>query len=298
MKTNLHILPKEPTLPAPPDSGLILEGGGMRGQYASGVMDWLLQKGLRFPYVIGVSAGISNAASYVSGQAGRNHEIFTRFAGDPRYFSWRNLWRQGNPFGMEFIYKDLPRFIPFDFEAFERSPARFRIGVTDCMTGDAVFLEKGEAPLLDALLASSSLPLIGRMARVNGRLYLDGGICAPIPFEQAWVEGVRRRVVVLTRNRGFRKKKPGRGVKALIAVKYRRFPALAAALERQWKTYNQMLEALEAEEKAERVLVIRPSQPLKVGRYSQDQGELEALYQNGKADAEACGAKLFDFLSA
>ena len=185
-------------------AGLVLEGGGMRGQYSSGVMDWFLQQELRFPYVIGVSAGISNAASYVSGQAGRNRRIFRTFAGDKRYFSWRNLWTQGNPFGMDFIYKQLPEFIPFDFEEFERAPGRFRVGVTDCETGRPVFWDKDEVPLLDALQASSSLPVIGRMAEVGGRLYLDGGISAPIAFAQAAADGVLRRVVVLTRNRGVR----------------------------------------------------------------------------------------------
>jgi predicted patatin/cPLA2 family phospholipase len=121
------------------DAALVLEGGGMRGQYASGVMDFFLQAGIRFPYVIGVSAGISNAASYVAGQFERNRQVFTRFAGDPRYFSWRNWIREGNPFGMEFIYRELPDFLPFDFEAFAAAPGRFRIGATDCETGRAVF---------------------------------------------------------------------------------------------------------------------------------------------------------------
>ena len=113
-------------LPVRGDAALVLEGGGMRGQYASGAMDFFLRAGIRFPYVIGVSAGISNAASYVSGQFERNRRIFTTFAGDPRYFSWRNWWTQGNPFGMDFIYRELPNYLPFDFAAFAASPARCR----------------------------------------------------------------------------------------------------------------------------------------------------------------------------
>ena len=280
------------------DAGLVLEGGGMRGQYASGVMDWLLQAGIRFPYVIGVSAGISNAASYVSGQFERNRRIFTTFAGDPRYFSWRNWWRGGNPFGMDFIYHELPKHIPFDFEAFTAAPGRFRIGATDCATGAAAYFDKGAVALEEALLASASLPIVGRMARVGGRLYLDGGIADPIPFRQAAADGFGRRVVVLTRNRGFRKRAPGTAMRAAIGWKYRRFPELAAALARQHETYNRALEELEAEEAEGRVRVIRPSRPLAVGRYSQDRAQLEGLYQNGQADAAAGLEKLRDFLSA
>ncbi len=248
--------------------------------------------------MIGVSAGISNAASYVAGQYGRNWRIFTTFAGDPRYFSWRNWWRGGNPFGMDFIYHELPKHIPFDFEAFTAAPGRFRIGATDCATGAAAYFDKGAVALEEALLASASLPIVGRMARVGGRLYLDGGIADPIPFRQAAVDGFGRRVVVLTRNRGFRKRAPGAAQRAAIRWKYRRFPALAAALARQHETYNRALEELEAEEAEGRVRVIRPSRPLAVGRYSQDRAELERLYQNGWADAAAGAEELRGFLSA
>ena len=191
------------------DAALVLEGGGMRAQYASGAMDCFLKAGICFPYVIGVSAGISNAASYVAGQFERNRQVFTRFAGDPRYFSWRNWVTQGNPFGMDFIYRELPNHLPFDFAAFAAAPVRFRIGATDCATGRAVYFDKGEAKLEEALLASSSLPLVGRMAAVNGRVYLDGGIAGPIPFRQAEAGGFGGGVVVVARGRGhFRLAKP------------------------------------------------------------------------------------------
>ena len=280
-----------------PDAALVLEGGGMRGQYASGVMDCLMREGLMFPYVIGVSAGISNAASYVSGQYGRNREIFTRFAGDARYFSWWNWVRGGNPFGMDFIYRELPNHVPFDFAAFTASPTRFLIGATDCATGRAVYFEKGTVALEDALIASASLPLVGRMARVGGGRYLDGGIADPFPYRRAAADGHGRRVVVLTRNRGFRKAAPGAAARGAIRWKYRRYPALAEAVERQYETYNRALDELEGEEKAGRVLVIRPSRPLAVGRYSQDRGALERLYQDGWADAAAGMAQLDGFLS-
>ena len=279
------------------DAALVLEGGGMRAQYASGAMDFFLKAGIRFPYVIGVSAGISNAASYVADQYGRNRQLFTRFAGDPRYFSWRNWPRHGNPFGMDFIYREIPKYLPFDFAAFAAAPARFRIGATDCRTGQAVFFDKGAAPLTEALIASSSLPVVGRMARVNGRLYLDGGISDPIPFGQAAADGFPRRIVVLTRNKGFRKHGHRATMRAAIRLKYRRFPALAEAVLRQHATYNREIGELEAEESAGQLVVIRPTKPLAVGRYSQNREELERLYQNGYADAAACADKLRDFLS-
>ena len=52
-------------------TGLVLEGGGMRGVFTAGVLDWLMDNGMYFPYSIGVSAGACNGLSYVSRQRGR-----------------------------------------------------------------------------------------------------------------------------------------------------------------------------------------------------------------------------------
>ena len=276
---------------------LVLEGGGMRAQYTSGVLDYFMEAGTAFSYVVGVSAGISNAVSFVSGQQGRNREVFRRFAGDPRYFSWRNWITKGNPFGMDFIYRELPKHLPFDREAFEASPIRFRIGATDCETGEAAYFDREDAALEDALIASASLPLVGRMARVNGRLYLDGGISDPIPFRRAEADGHARRATVLTRNRGYRKPPPDAATRAAIWARYRKYPRLMRAVMTQHETYNRQMDELEREEAAGRVYVIRPTAPLAVGRYSQDRAELERLYDNGRADAEACAEALGAYLA-
>lgn len=282
---------------APGTSALVLEGGGMRAQYTSGVLDHFLDMGLEFPYVIGVSAGISNATSLVSKQRGRNRKIFTTFAGDPRYFAWRNLLFQGNPFGMDFIYSEIPyHHAPFDFETFAAAPGKFLAGVTHCRSGKAIFFDKHDAPILDSLRASASLPVIGRMVSIQGELYLDGGIADPIPLKKAYTDGCSKAVVILTRNKGFKKHGPGKAARAFTRVKYRHFPELRDAVLNQHHLYNQTLEFVDQEEAAGRIFVIRPTRPLQVGRYSQDVSHLETLYQNGLNDAKACEDALRRFL--
>lgn len=269
----------------------------MRAQYVSGVLDAFFDWKLEFPYIIGVSAGISNAASFVSAQQGRNREIFTRFAGDSRYFSWFNLLLQGNPFGLNFIYSEIPvTHVPFDFDTFQKAPGRFVTGVTQCRTGQAVYFDKNDAPILDALRASASLPVIGRMAFIQGEPYLDGGIADPIPIRKALADGATRPIVILTRNRGFRKPYPTYFQRMLTRFRYFRFPALARAILAQPTLYNQTLDFLDQEEAAGRIFIIRPSTPLNVDRYSQCLDALEQLYQTGRTDALQCHDALMAYL--
>ena len=277
-------------IPVRGDAALVLEGGGMRGQYASGAMDFFLQAGIRFPYVIGVSAGISNAASYVAGQFERNRRVFTTFAGDPRYFSWRNWWTQGNPFGMDFIYRELPNHLPFDFAAFAASPARFRIGATDCATGQAVYFDKADAPMTEALLASSSLPMVGRMARVNGRLYLDGGIADPIPVQKAIDDGYDRIVVILTRPKDtVREQKRDIGPATILK---RTHPEAAEKLMNRYQTYNDEVALAKEYEKDGRVLILAPESMYGLNTLSKSFEGLERMYRAGYAAAAAIPAFL------
>jgi xanthine/CO dehydrogenase XdhC/CoxF family maturation factor len=146
---------------------------------------------------------------------------------------------------------------------------------------------EGAARMIHYGAAFAAALEVGRMAEVNGRLYLDGGIADPIPFRQAVADGFARRVVILARNRGFRKPAPCAASRAAIRLKYRRSPALAQAVMVQHETYNRAMDEVDEEEQAGRMFVIRPTLPLAVERYSQDRAQLERLYQNGFSDAAA-----------
>lgn len=266
--------------------GLVLEGGGMRGVYTAGVLEYFLEQGLYFPYTIGVSAGACIAASYLSRQQGRNRIVNVEWVKDPRYISWRNYWSKGQLFGMDFIFDEIPNsLVPFDNEAFEKSREEFVIGTMDCNTGEPVYYRKSEPgfDLLRVLRASSSLPFIAPIVEYGGRELLDGGIVDPIPLRKAEDDGHNRNVLILTRNSDYRKSR--NRFMWLVKRVYGKYPALVATMMRRHEIYNGTLSYIDEQEQAGKAFVIRPQEPIKVGRMERDPSKLDALYQQGYKDA-------------
>lgn len=265
--------------------GLVLEGGALRGHYTAGVLDAFLEKGVAFPYIIGVSAGASVACSFVSRQHGRNQTIVSTYRNDRRYLSWSNWFATGSLFGMDFLYREIPhRLVPFDFAAFHASPSRFVTVCTDVDAGTPVYYEKdGEDPL-SVLRASASMPFLSPIVEYKGRRLLDGALSDSLPWGRAVAEGYRRNVVVLTRPRGYRKRPTNPWPARLV---YGRHPRLVDLINRRWHQYNLSLERIEEAEAAGAALVIRPSAELGVGRTERSVAKLTQLYELGRLDGAA-----------
>jgi len=277
--------------------GLVLEGGGMRGVYTGGVLDYWLERGLRFPYVVGVSAGACNAASYISEQLGRNKKVTIGYIGDPRYLSFRNLVRERSLFGMDFIFNRIPNeLVYFDFDTFYDPKQELVIGTTDAHSGEAVFYRKSVllGDSLKLIQASSSLPFASPPVHYEGRTLFDGGVADPIPLAQSIRDGNDRNVVVLTKPQGYRKTPFNQ---AWLAKRvYRKYPGLVRALIDRANVYNRTLDEIERMEREGSVVVIRPSQHLDVGRMEKNQSKLEALFALGYEDAKRMHDKLTAWL--
>jgi predicted patatin/cPLA2 family phospholipase len=270
------------------NSGLILEGGGMRGVYTAGVLDVFMENDLYFPYVIGASAGACNAVSYLSRQHGRNRTVNLEYSSHPEYISYKNwLFKKKGLFGMDFIFNELPnRLVPFDYEAFKKSQERFVVVVTDCRTGEPVYLNREDYSKMDismVLRASSSIPFIAPMVELEGKHVMDGGIADPIPVHKAMKDGVIKGVVVLTQNHGYRKKKP----KMTWVTKrfYPDYTGLDESLRGRYIKYNATLDYIEEEEKKGNLFVLRPLEKMKVKRIERDPKRLGVLYEHGRKDA-------------
>ncbi|MBT2757134.1 patatin family protein [Mesobacillus foraminis] len=275
------------------DAGLVLEGGGMRGVYTAGVLEYLLEKDISFPYVIGVSAGAAMAASYLSKQKGRNKRVNIELIKDPRYLSWRNYFKNRQLFGMDFIFDEIPnKLVPFDYDEFYKSNSQFVIGTTDCLTGEPVYLTKEDygEEMLKAIKASSSLPFIAPEINFKNRILLDGGISDPIPLRKSQKDGNKRNVVILTRNEGYIKK-PSK-FHFLVKRKYPEYTGLQRALADRYRKYNETIEYLREEEKEGNTVVIRPAKPLDVGRIERNPVKLENLYVQGYQDAKLAAERL------
>lgn len=263
------------------NTGLVLEGGGMRGVFTCGVLDWFMDNGVRFPFAVGVSAGACNGLSYMSGQRGRAKASNIDLMAKHKYVGFRYLLTQGCIMDFKLLFEDFPeRIIPYDYPAYFSNPDRFVMVTTNCITGKAEYLEdkESQARVMDIVRASSSLPYVTKITMVDGVPMLDGGIADSIPVEYAMRQGYDRLVVVLTRNKGYRK-----SLKKPLAAKlfYRRYPHLQKALRERNAVYNKAMETVEALEEAGRISVIRPQAPIKVTRMEKDPQKLLELYEEG-----------------
>jgi predicted patatin/cPLA2 family phospholipase len=278
--------------------GLVLEGGGMRAIYTAGVLEYLAERDLYFPYQIGVSAGACMAVSYLSRQRGRNKVVNIDFAGDPRYLSWRNFLRRRELFGMDFIFGEIPRsLVPFDFEAFHEAQEELVVGTTDIETGNTLYYSKSEQDLdlLTVLRASSSLPFFAPVVEYRGKKLMDGGISDPVPIRKAETDGNRRNVLILTRNQGYLKR-PNR-LRWLLRRGYGQYPPFIEVMLRRHEIYNETMAYVERQASDGAAFVIRPTRPLKVGRVEQKPKRLEELYQQGYEDARQLYPDLLKWLN-
>lgn len=265
--------------------GLILEGGTFRPVFSCGVMDALLEEDIMFPYCIGVSAGISDAISYVSRQHGRNLAITKRFRNDKRYISARNLRTDGSIFGMDFIFDDIPnKFIPFDYDTFYAYPGTFLVGVTNARTGEAQYIDgKTMDHTFRALRATCAMPLVIPAVRMKGGYYYDGGVADPIPVRKSIADGNEKNLIILTRPEGYRKKAERRSIVAAKALR-RKYPKLADTLLRRHILYNETVAFCEQLEREGKAVILRPDHP--VESLEKDVAVLEATYRHGHALAK------------
>ena len=268
-------------------SGLVLEGGGMRGVFTCGVLDCLMDRGVRFPYTIGVSAGACNGLSFMSRQRGRarysNIDLLDKY----RYISLKHLILKGNIMDFDLLFDDFPnRIIPYDYPAYAACEERFEMVTTSCRTGRACYFDEKHDPerIIDIVKASSSLPFVSPVSYVDGEPMLDGGIADSIPLLRARELGFDNNLVVLTRNKGYRKSERAINLPPFV---YGRYPQLRAALERRNALYNEQLALIERLEAESTLTVLRPERPIEVGRIERDTRKLVALYDEGYAIAEA-----------
>ena len=262
-------------------TGLVLEGGGMRGVFTAGVLDALMKNEVYFPYVVAVSAGALHGLSYMSRQPRRARWSSIDMLKKYGYISLRSLVQNGSIFDPNILYERFPdEIIPFDYKTYENNPATFEMVTTNCKTGRALYLSEryNHHRLIQIAKASSALPFVSQVTFVDHVPMLDGGIVDSIPIVRSIDTGHHENVVVLTRNRGYRSTEPDIKMPKFV---YKEFPRLRVALSRRTEEYNHQLDLIERMEDWGEIVVIRPERPLEVGRITQDVVKLEHLYEEG-----------------
>ncbi|MCD7908143.1 MAG: patatin family protein [Clostridium sp.] len=279
-------------------TGLVLEGGAMRGIYVAGVLDVLLEHNVHVDGVIGVSAGAIHGCSFVSGQHGRSIRYNLKYCRDPQYMSFRSLLRTGDLCGTDFCYHQLPETLdPFDNDSFEASETKFYVTCTDVETGAPVYklCETLRGDQIDWVRASASMPLAAHIVELEGRNLLDGGVADSIPAAAFRKLGYKRCVVVTTRPLGYRKK-PNR-MAPLLRRAYRGYPKFVEAMARRHLMYNRQLDELQRMEQAGEILVIRPSRAIPIRRTEHNPERIKQMYDLGRKDGESALEQVMEFLN-
>lgn len=267
------------------NTGLVLEGGAMRGLFTAGVIDVLMENGIEFPAFVGVSAGAAFGCNYKSRQIGRALRYNKRFCRDPRYCSFRSLFKTGDVFGAQFCYHEVPNTLdPFDGKAFDENPMAFYLVASDVETGTPFYkkIDHADDTAYEWIRASASMPIVSRVVELDGKKFLDGGVTDSIPL--AFMERqYDRNVVVLTRPRDYQKQPASK--LWLYRLTLRKYPNMLRAVRERHLMYNEQRAHVFAQEKAGKAFVICPDKPLEVGRMEHDPEQLQKAYDTGRQTA-------------
>lgn len=270
-------------------AALILEGGALRGMYTSGVLDTFLKHNMEFECVAGVSAGALNAMSYITKQEGRSAKINLEYCDDPKYIGRKAIRKNKGIIGYDYLFGDISENkVPFDYKAFEDAKQRFIIVTTNCEKAETEYLEKDNCDnLFKAAQASSSMPFASAMVEINKNHYLDGAVTDSIPVKWALQEGYEKVVVVLTRDKKYRKPTTSNKMKKLYKIAYHKYPKLINKLNTMPERYNKLQDELIELEKEGKIFIIRPEKEVTVDRLEKNKTKLEALYKEGITETES-----------
>ena len=279
------------------NAGLVLEGGGFKGMFTAGVLDFLMDKDIKFTSIYGVSAGACALCSYVSGQRHRVYDTFVDYADMKKFCSPQSLLFTGDLINADMSYHLIPDYLnPYDHTAAAKYPGKAYAVCTDIETGMPAYFQldniKESMPVIQA---SASMPLVSRNVRIGDHLYLDGGMSDAIPFQKSFQDGNLKSLVIATKKKSFRRKKAGMAMRALFKMKYAGYPKLVEHFE-NWDTeYNYSLDQMQEMERKGQLMVVRPTNLYGVGRVEKDRDRLNALYEEGYQIAEKLYPQMQNF---
>jgi predicted patatin/cPLA2 family phospholipase len=182
-------------------TGLVLQGGGMRGSYSIGALVALSELGLdtAFDHVYGVSSGAINGAYFVAGQARLAARGYIEDLASKRFISFT---RVGRFLDIDFLIDSVVKERkPLDLMKLREAAATMHVGLTEYSTGAGLTVTNRDKGIdfAEALRATAALPfLYGKTVRLDGKECLDGSTADPVPLFRAVQQGCDRILLVLT----------------------------------------------------------------------------------------------------
>lgn len=271
-------------------------GGGLRGVYATGVLDRCLEEGIYIDAGVGVSAGSANISSYLAGQKGRNYQFYTEYSGRKEYMSLRNFLFKKSYIDMDYVYGVLSNGDgenPLNYAALIANPADFVVVATNAETGEARYFDKNDISQdnYDVIKASCSIPFVCHPYFIHGVPYYDGALSDPVPIEKAFSLGCEKVVLILTKPRDFlRTPEKDRKLAAGIRKKY---PLAAAQLEQRAARYNDGIALARQYEKQGKLLIVAPDDTCGMDTLTRNPEAMKRFYEKGFGD----GGKIASFLA-
>ena len=281
------------------NAGLVLEGGGMKGFFTIGVLDFFMDKGIMFSDIYGVSAGACHMTSYISWQRGRALDVCSDYLDTKNYVGPRSLLTTGDIFNSDFAYHLVPEYLnPFDYETYNSYPGKAYAVVTNIETGEPEYLQVTDAKSqIDYIRASASLPMVSRNVKIGDKLYLDGGISDAIPLRRSETDGNRFNIVILTKEEGYVRTASSRATLAAVKARYLKYPKEFELMRNRDIRYNREMEYIYERQAAGAALIIRPQHKSDVSRIDKDKDKLRALYEEGYREAERRYPAITEFLN-
>lgn len=278
------------------NSGLVLEGGGLRATYESGVMDAFLENDISFDYVIGVSAGSCNGVSFIAKNLHRMRDISVGYANDERYMGIKSIVKNGEFLNSKWIFGELSYdMFPLDYDEFEKSNTKFCVVASNASTGKAEYFYPTDfRGGCDVIHASCALPLASKPVKLGDNMYFDGGVCDSIPLQKAYDDGCKKCVVVLTQDRHYVKNPVGH--EKMVKRVLRNYPSIAQAVLNRHNMYNAQRKFIFDEEKAGRAFVICPRSPLDFRTLDSEPMKIQHIYNLGYQQGLAKIDEVKDFL--
>lgn len=280
-------------------SVLVLEGGAMRSLFTSGVLDALMDNHINIDCTVGVSAGALVGCNYVSNQKGRTAKININYCKDKKYIGIKAIKNNKGLVGFDYLFSGkIAKDNPFDEREFLDSDKRFVTGVTNCITGKTEYYDKNKKNTYKLLQASSSMPLVSKVVDINGKPYLDGAIDCNVPIDWALEQGYEKIVVVLTRDKDYRKKPLSNRIKRMYNMVYKKYPNLLKTMYSRPNKYNEIYNKIERLENEEKIFVFRPRKKVDISRLERNKDKLKELYEEGTEEAKNRLQDLKDYLSS
>ena len=278
-------------------TGLVLEGGAMRGLFTAGVLDVFMENGISVDGAIGVSAGAVFGCNYKSRQIGRVLRYNLDYCNDKRYCSFRSLLKTGDLYGKDFCYNQIPNNLDtFDVDTYQNNPMDFYVVAIDIISGKPIYkkCDDGTKNDLEWYRASASMPIVSNIVKIGELELLDGGIADPIPLKHFESLGYIRNVVILTQPENY-SKKPNRFMPVFKKL-YNKYPDFIKVMENRHKIYNAQIEYVQQREEEGLAFVIRPPEKLPIRRIEHNPYKLRKAYEIGRNCAHERLDELKEFL--